>query len=164
MIGAEYNLVIPRLSKKQRNLFVLGGFFIGVGLIVLIYFITDIIIPILWFAIAYGLILMALSSSLLQINKIGTVTFHEDHVFLQNPEMAMERRVDITDIKNTFARKGLATNMVIAVKRKTLIIDLITNQNEPISMQIEVKESDIKTTDHLEKYFRDNNIPFSRKI
>lgn len=160
----RYDLVVARLSKKQRNLFVVGGFIAGVLLIVLIYFLTDIIIPILWFAIVYGLILMALSGSLLQVVKIGTVTFDEDHIFLQNPEMNMERKVNITDVNNAFARKGLATNMVIAVKRKTLIVDLVTHEGEPISMQIEVKESDVKTTDYLEKYFNGNNIPFKRKI
>ena len=164
MIAHEYNLVVPKLSKGKRNFIVVGGFFGGVGLIALVYFLTNIIIPILWFAIVYGLVLMALSGTLLQLKKIGSVTFNEDHILLQNPELNMERLVPITELKKAFTRKGLAKNMVIAVKRKSLIVDMVTKDDEPISMQIEVKETDIKTTDDLEKYFTDNNIPFNRKI
>jgi hypothetical protein len=160
----RYDLVVPKLSKGKRNFIVVGGFFAGVSLIVLVYLLTDVIIPILWFAIVYGLVLMALSGSLLRLEKIGKVTFDSDHILLENPGLNMERSIPITEVKNAFTRKGLAKNMVIAVKRKSLIVDIVTLTDEPVSMQIEVKESDIKTTDYLEKYFSANNISFNRKI
>lgn len=164
MMEIQYNLVVPKLSKTKRNTIVIGGFIGGLALIALVYFVTNIIIPILWFAVVYGLILMALSGYLLGLKQIGTVKYGFTQVHLQNPELGMEKMIEVNEIKSVLVRKGLATNMVIGIKRKTLIIDLTTNEDETISMQIEVKGKDVDTSDQLDKYFQFHNISSNRKI